>query len=133
MGSYEYRFIASRPLGTAILAVGGLWCLYRYTSSSLTPGYSKHRHIARAPAETSSSQPPEPVPYPPDALPGGRDVETAYGRIRVYEWGPETGDKVVLMHGISTPCVALGDMAKEFVRNGCRVMLFGKSSVEAVP
>ncbi|OTB18515.1 hypothetical protein K445DRAFT_315347 [Daldinia sp. EC12] len=64
------------------------------------------------------------LPYPLDALPGGRDVETPYGSIRVYEWGPEDGEKVLLVHGISTPSVALGDLGHEFVGKGCRVMLF---------
>ncbi|QUC20856.1 uncharacterized protein UV8b_05097 [Ustilaginoidea virens] len=70
---------------------------------------------------TSSASAP---PYPPDAFPGGRHVETAYGTTNVFEWGPEDGEKVLLVHGIATPCVALGDMAKRFVAKGCRVMLF---------
>ncbi|KAI2615773.1 alpha/beta-hydrolase [Hypomontagnella submonticulosa] len=64
------------------------------------------------------------LPYPLDALPGGRDVATPYGSIRVYEWGPEDGEKVLLVHGISTPAVALGDLGHELVGRGCRVMLF---------
>ncbi|KAI1082936.1 alpha/beta-hydrolase [Whalleya microplaca] len=66
----------------------------------------------------------EDLPYPPDALPGGRDVATPYGSIRVYEWGPEDGDRILLVHGISTPVIALGDLAHELVARGCRVMLF---------
>jgi hypothetical protein len=31
-----------------------------------------------------------------------------YGTIRVYEWGPEKGRKILFLHGITTPCVALG-------------------------
>lgn len=46
--------------------------------------------------------------YPPHALPGARDVESPYGSLRVYEWGPESGSKVLLVHGISTPSIALG-------------------------
>lgn len=66
------------------------------------------------------------LPYPPDALPGARDVDTPYGSIRVYEWGPEKGDKVLLIHGTSTPSVALAGVANRLVRKGgCRVMLFG--------
>jgi len=64
------------------------------------------------------------LPYPPDVLPGGRDVETPYGCIKVFEWGPEDGEKVLLMHGISTPCVALSNLAEELVARGHRVMLF---------
>lgn len=66
------------------------------------------------------------LPYPPDVLPGGRDVVTPYGSIRVFEWGPENGDKVLLLHGISTPTISLGDLAHELVGKGYRVMLFGK-------
>ena len=67
-------------------------------------------------------------PYPSDAFPGGRLVSTEYGTIKVFEWGPEDGEKVLLMHGIGTPCIALGDMANEFVTQGYRVMLFGMYS-----
>ncbi|KAI6848166.1 putative alpha/beta hydrolase [Hortaea werneckii] len=64
------------------------------------------------------------LPYPPNALPGARDVDTPYGNIRVYEWGPEDGRKVLLVHGISTPCIALANLADSLVDKGCRVMLF---------
>ena len=45
------------------------------------------------------------------------------GTIRVYEWGPEKGRKVLLVHGISTPCVSLGGIANALVEKGCRVLL----------
>src|SRR6201996_2418121 len=67
---------------------------------------------------------PDTLPYPPDALPGARDVDTPYGNIRVYEWGPEDGRKILFIHGISTPCIAFASMAKLLVERGCRVMLF---------
>lgn len=66
------------------------------------------------------------LPYPPDVLPGSRDVPTPYGTIRVYEWGPEAGRRVLLVHGISTPCIALAGVAEGLVERGCRVMLFGE-------
>jgi hypothetical protein len=65
------------------------------------------------------------LPYPLDMFPGGRDVETPYGSIRVFEWGPEDGRKVLFVHGISTPAMSLGALAEELVKKGCRVMLFG--------
>ena len=64
------------------------------------------------------------LPYPPDSLPGCRDISTPYGSIRAYEFGPEDGRKVLLVHGISTPCLALGAVAHELAEKGCRVMLF---------
>ena len=62
------------------------------------------------------------LPYPPGVLPGGRDVPTPHGLVRVYEWGPESGAKVILVHGITTPCPALGDLGHELVRRGYRVI-----------
>lgn len=62
--------------------------------------------------------------YPPDLLPGGRDVETPYGSIKVFEWGPLDGPKVILLHGLSTPCLSLATLAEALVAQGCRVMLF---------
>lgn len=64
------------------------------------------------------------LPYPPDALPGARDVDSPYGTTRVYEWGPEDGRKVLLIHGITPPSLALGAIARRLVEKGCRVMLF---------
>jgi hypothetical protein len=61
---------------------------------------------------------------PPDVLPGGRDVLTPYGSIRIHEWGPEQGPKVLLVHGITTPSLSLGGVAHALVDKGCRVILF---------
>ena len=49
---------------------------------------------------SSSKKDLDELPYPPDALPGERDVGSPYGSIRVYEWGPEGGRKVLLVHGM---------------------------------
>ncbi|KAJ4414175.1 hypothetical protein N0V82_008077 [Gnomoniopsis sp. IMI 355080] len=62
--------------------------------------------------------------YPPDFFPGARDVTTPYGSIRCYEFGPETGRKVLLVHGISTSCMTLTHIARGLVARGCRVLLF---------
>ncbi|KAL8851144.1 MAG: hypothetical protein Q9221_003947 [Calogaya cf. arnoldii] len=47
------------------------------------------------------------LPYRPDALPGARDIPSPYGSLRVYEWGPENGRRVLMVHGISNPSLAL--------------------------
>lgn len=48
-----------------------------------------------------------------------------YGSIRVYEWGPLSGEKVVFVHGISTSCITLTKLANALVEErGCRVLLF---------
>lgn len=62
--------------------------------------------------------------YPPDFLPGARDVQTPYGSIRCYEFGPEEGRKVLLVHGISTSCMTLTSVAHGLAERGCRVLLY---------
>ncbi|KAI1738158.1 Alpha/Beta hydrolase protein [Xylaria scruposa] len=62
--------------------------------------------------------------YPPNALPGARNVETFYGAMRVYEWGPTSGEKVLFVHGDATPCLVFSKIAQMLVDSGYRVMLF---------
>ncbi|QDS68614.1 hypothetical protein FKW77_001286 [Venturia effusa] len=84
-------------------------------------------HVVSSPLKSLAALPAEELrklPYPPDLFPGARDVDTPYGSIRVYEWGPERGRKVLLVHGISTPCMSLGIVAENLVQSGCRVMMF---------
>lgn len=68
------------------------------------------------------------LPYPPDLLPGARDVTTPYGVMRVYEWGPKDGSKVLFIHGDTTPAPMLGPIAHNLSSRGCRVMIFGMST-----
>jgi pimeloyl-ACP methyl ester carboxylesterase len=52
-------------------------------------------------------------------------VPTPYGTINVYEFGPVRGEKVLLLPGVSTPVVALGDLASSLADDrGYRVMCF---------
>lgn len=67
------------------------------------------------------------LPYPPDLFPGARDVTTPYGVMRVYEWGPKDGGKVLFIHGDTTPAPILGPIAHNLSSRGCRVMMFGMS------
>ena len=70
------------------------------------------------------------LPYSPQILPGARDVETLYGKMRVYEWGPENGKKVLLIHGDTTPGPMLGPIASQLADRGCRVMILGMSILD---
>lgn len=94
---------------------------------SLTSSTPREAKAIPSPRETLPPEVLRASPYPPDALDGARDVSTPYGSIRVYEWGPKDGKRVLLIHGMSTPSVALSDLAYKLVKKGCRVMLFGKS------
>lgn len=140
MPQFNYEYRASRTIEYAVLTAAACLSIYWYLQPVLSPGdpvkptrviFSKARQAAKlalADSTRASSLAPRKLApsYAPYVFPGGRDVETAYGTIKVFEWGPEDGEKVLLLHGIGTPCVALGDMAREFVRKGCRVMLFGE-------
>lgn len=107
----------------ATLAAAACLSLYLYVAPRPARTIrARARDAARCPSPAAGGP-----PYPPHVFPGARDVETEYEAIRVFEWGPEDGDKVLLLHGIGTPCVALGDMANELLSRGCRVMLFGES------
>ena len=64
------------------------------------------------------------LPYPPNVFPGSRDVQTSFGSMRVYEWGPETGRKVMLVHGDATSAPLWKLVATRLVERGWRVMVF---------
>ena len=111
------------PFGAAILAAGLAAGIYAFRRSG------RQRRIIESPRRRVLQSPQKEIdslPYPPGLLPGGRDVSTPLGSIRVYEWGPIEGAKVVLVHGITTPCPALGDLGHELASRGFRVILFGK-------
>lgn len=83
-------------------------------------------NILRSPIASLSPEDLEKSPYPPNFLPGARNVNSPYGMIRVYEWGPEDGKKVLFIHGLSTPAPALGTVAETMAQRGCRVMVLGR-------
>lgn len=110
------------------LALGAVGVSAGLIAALLSREHRPRKHCIESPRKTHLPHLSEAeiaaLPYPPDVLPGGRDVETPYGCIKVFEWGPEDGEKVLLLHGISTPCLALGTVAEELVSKGYRVMLF---------
>lgn len=76
--------------------------LYRGEDDPIIPSPRETQLPYLSPSEKAK------LPYPPDALPGARDIPSPYGSLRVYEWGPEHGRRVLMVHGISTPSIALG-------------------------
>ncbi|KAK8235428.1 alpha/beta-hydrolase [Phyllosticta capitalensis] len=115
----------SLALQTALFAASGTAL---YLVIKRIPASQSQSRVFPSPRETVlptlSAAEVEDLPYPPDAQFGARDVATPYGSLRVYEWGPENGEKVLLLHGISTPSIALNGVATELVKQGRRVMLF---------
>nr|OQO26051.1 hypothetical protein B0A51_06908 [Rachicladosporium sp. CCFEE 5018] len=84
------------------------------TYRSATPK-SLSASIHRSPRSTIAELPKatqDAIPYPPNALPNPRDVPTPHGTIRTNLYGPSnTGRKVLLIHGISTPSVVFAPLA----------------------
>jgi len=119
----KYVLIGAASVGT-LLVVGTV-------SSALKSGKPKPTVSPKEAVQGLSAEDLSKLPYPLDALPGARDVDSPWGSVRVYEWGPEDGERVLLIHGISTPSIALADLAHKLVGRGCRVMLFGTFHVAA--
>ncbi|CAJ2501575.1 Uu.00g044280.m01.CDS01 [Anthostomella pinea] len=119
-------FLGARPatsgllvLAAACVSIGMVTRPFRKTKKELyipSPGITVLPILSQREVQN--------LPYPPDALPGGRNVETPYGSVRVYEWGPDDGERVLFVPGISTPIVSLGDLAHEMAGRGYRVMMF---------
>ncbi|KAL2353031.1 alpha/beta-hydrolase [Cryomyces antarcticus] len=109
---------AAAGLSLGVLLNKSLSSLYSPTHPDVLP--SPRKSLLPTLSRTEIAE----LPYPPDVFPGARDVDSPYGTIRVYEWGPEDGRKVLFIHGISTPCIAFAGMAEKLVEKGCRVMLF---------
>lgn len=115
-------YIALSAPAIAYLTAKLIYNIYKVTTSD---GIPQRPPVLKAPStKLLTAEQYDQIPYPPDALPGGRNVSTPHGNIRVYEWGPEDGRKVLFVHGISTPCIALSRVAGKLAKRGCRVMLF---------
>lgn len=51
-------------------------------------------------------------------------MSTPFGTTHVFEFGPAQGERVLLLAGISTPCVSLSSLALSLADKGYRVLLF---------
>ena len=122
-------FAQSNLAPAAVLGLAG-FALGYYASSSVPAGQNGRKAIP-SPLQTllpklSERQIAE-LPYPPDFFPGARDVDSPYGKLRVYEWGPESGKKIMMVPGDTTPAPIFGVIAKSMVERGFRVLVLGKS------
>ncbi|KAE9408220.1 alpha/beta-hydrolase [Gymnopus androsaceus JB14] len=62
--------------------------------------------------------------YPEDFFEGGGYATFPYGRVRYWLMGPESGKKIVLIHGLSVPAMIWKDVAPELASRGYRVLLY---------
>jgi hypothetical protein len=59
-------------------------------------------------------QKPSPL-YHPDFYDGGHDLDLPLGKMRYWEFGPATGKRVVLIHGISTGASTFDKVGRRLV------------------
>ncbi|KIK96094.1 hypothetical protein PAXRUDRAFT_826326 [Paxillus rubicundulus Ve08.2h10] len=62
--------------------------------------------------------------YPEDYYDGGAYVTLPHGRTRYWVIGPENGQKVVLIHGLSIPAIVWKDVAPVLSSHGYRILLY---------
>ncbi|KAI9057386.1 alpha/beta-hydrolase [Trametes sanguinea] len=62
--------------------------------------------------------------YPENFYDGGAYVKLPYGQVRYWLIGPEDGQRVVLIHGLSVPAIIWKDVAPKLAANGFRVLLY---------
>lgn len=76
--------------------------------------------IIRAPRPTAANH----SFYPSDFYPGGKNIDTPYGSIRTYEFGPEDGKRLLFVHGITTPSPVFAGILPAMADAGYRVCTF---------
>ncbi|KAI8332848.1 Alpha/Beta hydrolase protein [Chlamydoabsidia padenii] len=62
--------------------------------------------------------------YSPDFYDGGRDLELPMGKMRYWEFGPIDGERVLLIHGISTGASTYDKVGRYLANNNHRVLVF---------
>ncbi|KAI0254868.1 alpha/beta-hydrolase [Lactifluus subvellereus] len=81
--------------------------------------YSVHPSLASLGPETKAQD-----IYPENYYPGGAYVSLPFGKVRYWLFGPETGKKIVLIHGLSIPSLIWKDVAPALASRGHRVLLY---------
>lgn len=113
LSSYANRLQDGRVALAA--AAGTASLLYLLSNTRMRSTYPK---VLKAPAKIHEQ------PYPADVFPNGADLNTPYGTIRYYEFGPEDGKKLLFVHGISTPSPAWSLIAPYLTKAGYRILCF---------
>ncbi|KAM6496412.1 Alpha/Beta hydrolase fold [Amanita muscaria] len=62
--------------------------------------------------------------YPDDYYPDGAYAPLPFGKVRYWLLGPDNGQNVVLIHGLSIPAIIWTDVAPSLAANGYRVLLY---------
>lgn len=106
-----------------------LFTYFIATSASEPTTLTIHPSLASLPASLDIAK-----VYPEDLFEGGAEVLLSYGKVKYWVLGPEDGQKVVLVHGLSMPSIVFKDVAPALASNGFRVLvydLYGRGYTEA--
>ena len=125
---------SSQPIqlsALSLVSVGALYVAYR--AATYKPQAKPRPTVTSIPSPCKTLLPNltqsqnDDLAYPPNLIPGARDVPTPYGSMRVYEWGPEDGRKILMIHGDATPAPLHYRTADALTKRGYRVILYGRS------
>ncbi|KAG2055092.1 alpha/beta-hydrolase [Suillus hirtellus] len=78
-----------------------------------------HTSLAHLPSSSPSWK-----VYPEDLYSGGSYANLPLGRVRYWLIGPEDGQRIVLIHGLSIPAIVWKDVAPVLASQGYRVLLY---------
>ncbi|KAG1811629.1 Alpha/Beta hydrolase protein [Suillus variegatus] len=78
-----------------------------------------HTSLAHLPSSSPSWK-----VYPEDLYSGGAYANLPLGRVRYWLIGPEDGQRIVLIHGLSIPAIVWKDVAPVLASQGYRVLLY---------
>jgi pimeloyl-ACP methyl ester carboxylesterase len=62
--------------------------------------------------------------YHRNFFPGGQDVDLVYGTCRMYLFGPENGERIIFVHGISMASSSFDVVARDVAAAGYRVCVY---------
>ncbi|KZT06563.1 alpha/beta-hydrolase [Laetiporus sulphureus 93-53] len=78
-----------------------------------------HPSLASLPPDSSARE-----IYPVDYWEGGAYVSLPMGKVRYWLIGPEDGERIVLIHGLSVPAIIWQHVAPQLADAGYRVLLY---------
>jgi len=103
---------------TSTIVVASVAGLLAVGATSISLVNSPSPRILKAPEPSEAGE------YKHSLFEGGATLQTPYGRLRFYELGPKDGKKVLLIHGISTPCPVWQRLVPQLVNSGHRVLCY---------
>ncbi|KAL5527956.1 hypothetical protein ACEPAG_6757 [Sanghuangporus baumii] len=111
----------SKYLSVSLIAVPSFILLLRFLAAFPLPpeDVAVYPSLASLPKDSRSWN-----IYPENFYEGGNYVRFPFGRVRYWLFGPEDGQKIVLVHGLSIPAIIWKDVAPQLAGKGFRVLVY---------